>query len=366
MNDATDVFSDNYVQARDRFRIAVARAGGRLDRHNHPAACGPDGEVLSIDVGVFGPDEAPRALLIVSGTHGGEGYAGSAAQLALLAAGDLETLPADVRVVLVHGLNPYGFAHGSRTTEDHVDLNRNFVDFRRPLPANPAYAELHDALCPDHWTPASRANAAAALDAWVAVHGHQRWMEGVMRGQWSHPTGLTFGGVARTWPNRTLEAIVTGRLAAARQLAFIDWHTGLGEYGRPFFLCFNERGGPAWERCCDWWGHDAVAGAQGYDGAKRPEYAGLVFQGVQRFAPQAEMAGAVIEFGTGPIAQGLDRLRADRWLRFGHGDRDAATLAALRREVLAGFYPPDPDWRRDVVPQALAIERQALAGLAAW
>ena len=31
-------------------------------------------------------------------------------------------------VVLVHGLNPYGFAHFTRTTENNVDLNRNFID----------------------------------------------------------------------------------------------------------------------------------------------------------------------------------------------------------------------------------------------
>ncbi|CFW01904.1 Protein of uncharacterised function (DUF2817) [Bordetella pertussis] len=36
-------------------------------------------------------------------------------------------------------------------------------------------------------------------------------------------------------------------LAGARKVALIDWHTGIGGYGEPFFLCFNEEGGPLHE-----------------------------------------------------------------------------------------------------------------------
>ena len=51
--------------------------------------------------------------MITSGIHGVEGHAGSALQQLWLAvfAGDP---PADTGVLLVHALNPYGFAHGRR------------------------------------------------------------------------------------------------------------------------------------------------------------------------------------------------------------------------------------------------------------
>ena len=64
-------------------------------------------------------DDSPL-LVHVSGTHGAEGYSGSAVQLALLRrwAADPAARPAGVRVALVHALNPFGFhpaAGGTRT-----------------------------------------------------------------------------------------------------------------------------------------------------------------------------------------------------------------------------------------------------------
>ena len=48
--------------------------------------------------------------------------------------------------LFVHGLNPYGWAHGSRTNENNVDLNRNYLDHAQGHAENPVYAELHELL----------------------------------------------------------------------------------------------------------------------------------------------------------------------------------------------------------------------------
>ncbi len=151
-----------------------------------------------------------------------------------------------------------------------------------------------------------------------------------------------------------------------RKLAFIDWHTGLGQPGQPFFLCFNDFRGPDWERVCAWWGRERIESAGGYDGAKRPTYSGLIFHGVQRLVAPAEMAGAVIEFGTLPVAEAYEQLRIDRWLKFGRPSGDEARRAALRRGVRDAFTPTDAAWRRGVVEHATRIQQQALAGMAAW
>ena len=131
------------------FSSPLRRAAASLRRTCTRAATGPDGGTLAIDVGCFGARDAPKALLILSGTHGGEGYTGSAAQIALLAqrraaqpAGRYSASCCCTRI------NPYGFAHWTRTTENNVDLNRNFIDFSARLPRNDAYLELHDAICP--------------------------------------------------------------------------------------------------------------------------------------------------------------------------------------------------------------------------
>src|SRR5690606_23379879 len=100
------------------------------------------------DIARIGPADAERVLLLVSGTHGVEGYCGSGCQLALLDLGVFDRLPEGTAVVLVHAINPYGFAWRQRLTEGHVDLNRNFVDFAKPLPENPDYNVLDPYLIP--------------------------------------------------------------------------------------------------------------------------------------------------------------------------------------------------------------------------
>lgn len=359
-------FADTYAAARAKFQLAAAEAGGVITSYVHPDAQGPDGGSLAIEVAAFGPIDAARALLIVSGTHGAEGYTGSAAQVALARSGALGQLDRDTRVLLVHALNPYGFAHGTRTTEHNVDLNRNFVDFAARLPSNPAYLELHEQICPRDWDEATRAATDHAIEAWIASHGAKAWLDSSMKGQYDEPTGLNFGGRAPEWSNRTLQRILARELPAVQRLAFIDWHTGLGQPGQPFFLCFNEPGSAHWERACAWWGRERVANEVGFEGGQRPPYNGLVFYGVRDLVAPAQLTGAVIEFGTGPIKASFDQLRADRWLRFGDVPDDPALVARMRAQIRAMFTPTDEGWRSGVIEHALQIQQQALHGLAQW
>ena len=87
---------------------------------------------------------------------------------------------------------------------------------------------------------------------------------------------------------------------------------------------------------------------------------------MQRLVAPAEMTGAVIEFGTLPVAEAFEQLRVDRWLKFGDTPDDPRRLARLRSGVGDAFTPPDPAWRRGVVGHAIEIQLQGLAGLAAW
>ena len=362
---AAACFSPSYASARARFALAAERAGARLDIFTHDTAQASDGGTLSTDVAVLGPRDAENALLIVSGTHGPEGFVGSAAQIALLDALALEARVPGVRIVLVHAINPWGFAQLSRTTENNVDLNRNFIDWQQPLPANPDYTELHAWLCPQDWTPASLRSAESARLAWIEQHGQDAYSDATARGQYSHADGLHYGGAGREWSNQTLEALVRRHLGGVRRLALIDWHTGLGERGEPFFLCFNEPGGAGWQRACHWWGRDNVETSGGFEGASRPRYSGLLFHGVQRYAAPAEVTGAVIEFGTRSRDEMRLALQADHRLKFGGALADAQR-AELREQVLDAFSPSSPQWQRQVLGHAIAIQRQALQGCIEW
>src|SRR5438132_6606849 len=80
-----DYFSPDYPNARERFCAAAERAGARLNRYLLPERLGPQGESLSIDVARLGPDSATDALVVLSGTHGAEGFGGAGGQLGLAA-----------------------------------------------------------------------------------------------------------------------------------------------------------------------------------------------------------------------------------------------------------------------------------------
>ena len=136
----TDAFSANYEQAREKFLLAAQEAGLPVEQHLHPFR-GPRGEDLSMDVVRDGPADARALLVVTSACHGVEGFAGSAVQVACLRdAGWRGYAHArEVAVLYVHALNPWGFAHLRRVTHEKVDLNRNFVDFSHPLPANDGY-----------------------------------------------------------------------------------------------------------------------------------------------------------------------------------------------------------------------------------
>lgn len=66
-------------------------------------------------------------ILFISGTHGVEGYIGSAVQLYIIDK-YLKKINNKFDVSFVHSLNPFGFKNNRRYNENNVDLNRNNID----------------------------------------------------------------------------------------------------------------------------------------------------------------------------------------------------------------------------------------------
>ena len=86
--------------------------------------------------------------MTISSTHGVEGYCGSGFQVDWLASVGAAGLPKDTAALMVHAINPYGFAWTRRVTEEGNDLNRNYVDHSKPYPVNEGYLEIADYLIP--------------------------------------------------------------------------------------------------------------------------------------------------------------------------------------------------------------------------
>jgi hypothetical protein len=150
-------FSSSYAQARVKFLEAASMAGLPIESRVHPEP-GKEGETLAMDIALDGSPDAQRLLLLSSGCHGVEGFCGSGVQVFALHDQDWrdKAKAAGVAVLYIHALNPYGFSHLRRVTQENVDLNRNFQDFSKALPNtshNPGYASLHDLLLPQDWPP---------------------------------------------------------------------------------------------------------------------------------------------------------------------------------------------------------------------
>lgn len=361
----TDYFSASYRAARVKFRAAVNCVGGDLCSYERPTGRGSEGENLAIDVGWVGNRHSPRQLLIISATHGLEGFAGAALQVAWLRSGVSPDLLRDVGFVLIHALNPYGFSHGIRTTQEGVDLNRNFIDHAGSVPNNELYERIHPYLIADMADSTAWAQAQHSLDEVRANVGEDVLFDAIARGQYSHPDGIFYGGAARTWENRTLEEIVLRCAGHASKVAVIDWHTGIGDYGKPFFLAFADDESEPRRQTAMWWGEDNVTAVRPH-GRNRPRYKGLVFDGIRNFVPRAQVAGGVIEWGTrGPIA-GEVAVRQELWLRSNGDCLSIDAYEQLKADLLDSLSPVSYLWRNSVLTIGSEIMNATARGLASW
>jgi hypothetical protein len=362
MSSTADCFSRSYCEARDKFRAAVDAVGGALEVFEHPGR-GPEGEVLTTDVAWIGP-RTESALVLMSGTHGVEGYCGSGAQIDWLRRGEAET--AGVGVLLIHAINPYGFAWTRRVDQDNVDLNRNWIDFAAPPPSNPGYDELAEDICPSRWTPEAQKSTTERLLAWRAAKGDRAFQKAVSIGQYAHPLGLFYGGTGPSWSRRTQTAIFQKYLTGARRVAVIDYHTGLGPEGYAELILCAPPGSAEFARAAGWYGAAVTStkSAAAMDAAQSAseDVMGDNLVGSAQLLPGAEFTGIAFEVGTAPIFEVLQALRADAWLH-AHGDPRSNEGRPIKNQMRSAFYKETDFWKGMVAGQSLAAIRRAIAGL---
>lgn len=356
-------FSETYQQARERFLQAAAAHGLAVQSHLHPLP-GAQGEELAMDVALDGAADASRLLVLTSACHGVEGFCGSGVQVGALHDQAWRAYARDhgVAVLYVHALNPWGFSHQRRVTNENVDLNRNFQDFSQPLPVNTAYREVDPLLLPEAWPP-DAANQQAVQD-WIARHGQMAWQAAVSAGQHEFPQGMYFGGTGPTWSNRTIRAVLQAHGQRAGRLAWIDFHTGLGPsgYGERIFAGPDDAVQVA--RARRWWdGGGRTPVTSIYDGSSTSaRLTGMLWGSALQECPQAEYTGIALEYGTLPVLEVLDALRGDHWLA-AHPDAPAQLAAAIRQRMRAAFYTETPQWKQRIWEQAREAMVQAVDGL---
>jgi len=355
-------FSPDYSRGRQRMLEVCSSIPEDLvqDRqaHTHPLS-GPTGEPLACDVTLIGQSPRPRNLLVlVSGTHGVEGFAGSAIQvdcLPLL----VETVSehASLGVAVIHAFNPWGFAWLRRSDHEGIDLNRNFVDFSNPLPDNKEYEVLH---------PRIMALAPGGLDnakpPWQET-GVEAFAEVFTRGQYRHADGCFYGGRAPSWSRKMLQQVTTDEMfAGADRVAVVDLHTGLGPYGYGELINDHEPGtaGDEWVR--RWYGANAKSVLGG-------ESVSTMKEGLLDFFWHSLIGDrgcfVTLEFGTYSMDRLIHSLIAEQQYHNSiQREGKARDLASpYVQELKKFFYPEEPSWQQQVLFRGRQVVSLACKGM---
>lgn len=358
-------FAQDYQKARQNFLRAVnAIQMAPNHRALSYAGQGPHGESLHTDTLWLGKPEARRVVVLISGTHGVEGFAGSAIQIDLLQRLKFNAgWPEDFAFLLIHALNPYGFAWLRRCNEDGIDLNRNFVDFTQTLPHNAGHAAIADAIIPpgSDWEAANR-----RLMAFHHQHGQRAYELAVSGGQYTDAQGMFFGGTRPSQARLHIEALMEAYRLSERQLAVIDIHTGLGPFGYGEIICDHAPGTVGVDVARHWFGDAVTLPADG-SSTSVPKHGLLdyAWHAIMNQQPGSQPGCFVtLEFGTYSIENMFEALRHDHWLHArGPVDWQHPDTQRIKAGIRKQFYPDTQAWQAMVLFQGRQTIEMAIRGL---
>jgi len=340
-------FSCNYAEARHKFLNASNAVNATVKSFKHPYL-GPEGEELFTDIALIGPDLTQDIIVLGSGTHGVEGFAGSAIQTGLLSESVVSDKKLKSKIIMIHAINPHGFAHLRRWNEDNVDVNRNFADFSKPYPENTGYKELAEAVSPDSISFWSNIRSMFKIYRYRLANGNPALKQAISGGQYTHSKGLFYGGQKETWSNTTVRKIISRYLSNARRVVYIDVHTGLGEFGKAHIIIHENENSSAYKRAVGFWGNLLqTTHSEKSDCVYLPT---TLKQAFPEILPSKEVTAVTLEFGTVSAFKVFWALRAENWL-YHHGELNHPDADNIKTDLLHAFYPDDDDWKHQVWSQ---------------
>lgn len=294
-----------------------------------------------------------NVIVVISGTHGLEGGAGSHVQLQL--ADKIKSLcGSGIGVMLIHALNPYGYHHGRRVDAENIDVNRSGgTDFM----TRSAYKEVRHLVEPTVWSAASER---LLREQFENLDTKRYCQAAIMGGQFDHPTGLFYGGSAdMCWSMQVLHKITedflaSGMFSRGKRIAFIDVHTGLGDYGR------GELYSPAWgvedplaAKTQSWLGRLGKEVqfplVQDVRSSSSP-VSGDILTALLRFLPYDTVMPIAVEMGTTwRVADLVVALTAENWIHHHPGQLSGKEEESIRQQINQGFFPQDDQKWLDLV-----------------
>ena len=351
-------FSSSYDEARSRFLVAARDSGALVDTHFTDRA-----DKLAIDIaimeqkGLAGSEY--RNLVISSGLHGVEGYFGSAVQLALLDHFKHHKLPQQIRLVLIHAMNPYGFKYDRRFDQNNVDLNRNFHHVDDLYTGAPAgYTSLYEFLNPASTPAMFEMYRLRAL--WnILKHGTPALKEAIVGGQYQYPAGIFYGGAGASETTNIIINHSNHWIGDSEMTVHIDLHSGLGAFATHKLLVNEIHDSDNWRWYVDTFGGENLE-TQNVGTAYK--ITGSFGDWMQQHFRNRRYYFLGAEFGTyGPIRV-LGAIRAENRAHH-YMSANTKQYIAAKQELKECFLPTSNKWKMAVINDSIGIVSKAVEGL---
>ncbi|MCD4674987.1 MAG: DUF2817 domain-containing protein [Desulfobacula sp.] len=237
-SDNLKYFQESYIDCRKRFldeanKMKLIYKDVQISSMNIESRVDSD---LTIDYCYVPAQKSfKRLLIITSGVHGIEGYTGSAVQQMFLKELVKENTLDDLGLLIIHGINPYGFKHKRRVTENNVDLNRNSsIDNTLFESVNKGYNDLNTFL-----NQRQKVNLTSFGHFFFQLNAVQKIFkysmttlrQAVLQGQYRYEKGVYFGGKALEPSVKAVTPLIQQTAYQYDMVFNIDLHTGYGANG---------------------------------------------------------------------------------------------------------------------------------------
>lgn len=300
-------------------------------------------------------DTTDKLLIINSGIHGIEGYTGSAVQRMLMDRVLQPEMTREMGILLIHGMNAWGFKHERRFTENNVDLNRNFSTSRDLFSnKNEGFVAIYDMLTPkEKLNTSSLSNKFFLLKAIseIARKGLPALTQAFAQGQYQFPEAIYFGGQDFEPHVQIISEVIKSVSASYNTVLTLDLHTGYGERG-VLHLFPNPVDDPVIRSkmetvfegyVINWGNSDDFYTVTG----QFVEYIGQLL-------PGKTCIPMVMEFGTlntastmGSVMSAYTSIIENQGYHYGYkSEKDSLEAKARYYEM---FYPPSEKWRSNAI-----------------
>lgn len=236
MDDIDFFFKDSYIECKNLFSSQVEKLKKKYKFLNVFAI--PFGkEKYKIDCCFLKKSVNPskQLILISSGVHGVEGYYGSAIQAMIMDQYYRDKLPLDSDVLLIHGINPYGFENNRRVNENNIDLNRNFFLKREKIhkkEKNRGYKKLASFFMPKFpftfWG-LEFLIFSLRFGGILLRFGVRKFTDALVNGQFQFKKGIYYGGKKPEPVVKGLKQFFLSNISEYSKILLLDLHTGHGE-----------------------------------------------------------------------------------------------------------------------------------------